>query len=422
MDNIIGSAIYYLCAAFFMRILLQVDLSNKKKLVLSLISFIIGFAVVIALCTITVEYSILNLSPIVILLPLYITFWFISAHRGLKLLFVLLTASILMLLPMLLGVAVSCVINNEMVMTVASLMVIAGTIVLLIKFFRPQFIFILQYVDSKGYWLSICVIPILYNISVYMIGLYNMKSAHGFPLFFQVLLMGITLSAYILIVLTFVQIKKRMETEYSRNLTEIQIEAAIENIERLQEAQNQTAIYRHDMRHHIQMINSYLNNGECDKISTYMKGLENELDELTLTEYCKNHILNLILSIYAKKAIEAGAKFIVTANIPETIDISEKDICVILSNALENAVNAVKKVEMDNERIISFECKIKNNKLVFIIKNTYSGAIEFDHGLPKSNKINHGFGTQSIAAIATRNGGLYSFEADENLFYFKLII
>ncbi|MEG1158295.1 MAG: hypothetical protein RSD64_02910 [Christensenellaceae bacterium] len=305
-----------------MCILLKIDLSDKKKLLLSIVIFAIGFVGILLLCMWTGIDAVLGLMPVVILIPLYLTFWFISVYKGLKLLFVLLTSSVLMFLPGLLGVAVSEMIDNEIVMSIASILVIIGTIALLIKFFRPKFLFILQTVDAKGYWLAICLIPTLYNAAVYLLGLYN-QMGNATPLFFQLILMGMVMAAYLLIILTFTQIKKRTEMERIQDLTDMQIKTAYETIEQMQELQNQATIYQHDLKHHIQMIHSYLNNQKQDKLKNYLKEIEDEAEETVFMHYCKNQVIDLILCMYANKAKKAGVQFEIAAEIPEEILVRE---------------------------------------------------------------------------------------------------
>ncbi|MEF9989200.1 MAG: GHKL domain-containing protein [Christensenellaceae bacterium] len=404
-----------------MCILLKIDLSDKKKLLLSIVIFAIGFVGILLLCMWTGIDAVLGLMPVVILIPLYLTFWFISVYKGLKLLFVLLTSSVLMFLPGLLGVAVSEMIDNEIVMSIASILVIIGTIALLIKFFRPKFLFILQTVDAKGYWLAICLIPILYNAAVYLLGLYN-QMGNATPLFFQLILMGMVMAAYLLIILTFTQIKKRTEMERIQDLTDMQIKTAYETIEQMQELQNQATIYQHDLKHHIQMIHSYLNNQKQDKLKNYLKEIEDEAEETVFMHYCKNQVIDLILCMYANKAKKAGVQFEIAAEIPEEILVREKDICVVLSNAFENALKATENIEEEDRKKISFCCKTKNNRLTFLIENAYDGEIKFEDGLPKASSAGHGLGTQSIAAITKKYNGLCSFEAKDGIFYLKLVI
>ncbi|MEG0914997.1 MAG: hypothetical protein RSG57_04515, partial [Christensenellaceae bacterium] len=63
-----------------MCILLKIDLSDKKKLLLSIVIFAIGFVGILLLCMWTGIDAVLGLMPVVILIPLYLTFWFISVY------------------------------------------------------------------------------------------------------------------------------------------------------------------------------------------------------------------------------------------------------------------------------------------------------------------------------------------------------
>ncbi|MEG0785427.1 MAG: ATP-binding protein, partial [Christensenella sp.] len=172
--------------------------------------------------------------------------------------------------------------------------------------------------------------------------------------------------------------------------------------------------------HHIQIIHSYVTGKNYAELEHYLQEISNELNTVVIVNYCQNQTVNLVISAYAQKAEEAGIKFTVTADIPRHINIKENDICVVLSNALENALNAASNATAEKE--IVFRCKTKNNRLTFMIENPYDGDIEFDNGLPINNRAHHGFGTQSITAITKKYNGLYSFEAKDGMFYFKLVI
>ncbi len=421
MDHMIGGSIYYFSAAVFMSLLLQTDWSNKKKLACSIFAFFGGFALILALCATSEGFeAVLSLYPLVVLAPLYLVFWFVSVHKGLKLLFTLLTASVLMMLPMLLGVVSAEFLDNELLMTIVALLSLAAILVLLIRYFRPPFLYILQAVDSKAYWLSICTIPLFYNAALYVIGLYNMKAETSVPVLFQLFLMLLTLAAYLLIMLTFTQIRRRSESERERDITRLQIHAAQENIQQMQTAQKQAAIYRHDFKHHIQVLHGYLRQKEYDQLDHYLSRICSELDAAVLTRYCKNSTVNLVLSAYAEKFAELGATFDVAADIPDHLHVEEQDLCVVLSNALANALHAAQKI--GGKAAVSLTCKVKNNRLAISVENPYQGVVLFRDGLPVSSESGHGYGTQSIAAIAQKYSGVYTFTAQPNVFTFKIVL
>jgi hypothetical protein len=64
----------------------------------------------------------------------------------------------------------------------------------------------------------------------------------------------------------------------------------------------------------------------------------------------------------------------------------------------------------------------KNDKLFIQITNSYEGALEFIDDMPVTTKENHGLGTKSIAAVAQKYNGLYSFSADDTMFQSVVIL
>lgn len=92
------------------------------------------------------------------------------------------------------------------------------------------------------------------------------------------------------------------------------------------------------------------------------------------------------------------------------------DICALFGNAVENAIEAVSKLECPEERCISFQVRESRRMLVVIIDNCFSGPLEFEDGLPKTTKGEagwHGYGLKSIRRVAEKYGGQATVLADE---------
>ena len=98
------------------------------------------------------------------------------------------------------------------------------------------------------------------------------------------------------------------------------------------------------------------------------------------------------------------------------------DLCVIFANAIENATNACKKIPSIEDRTLSIICKTRNEKLLIQIANSYAGEIRFVDDMPVRTMENHGLGTKSIAAVAQKYGGIYSFTAHDNVFHTCIIL
>ena len=98
------------------------------------------------------------------------------------------------------------------------------------------------------------------------------------------------------------------------------------------------------------------------------------------------------------------------------------DICLIFSNAIENAINALTVINYISNRKLSIVCKSKVNKLHIEIINTFEGSVDFINEIPISTSENHGLGAKSIASITEKYGGVYSFSAENGIFKTRIII
>lgn len=107
---------------------------------------------------------------------------------------------------------------------------------------------------------------------------------------------------------------------------------------------------------------------------------------------------------------------------PHCVGISETKLCSVISNALENAIQAASKVEERQKRIVFLSCEASNERLLLYVKNTYTGMIDFKDGLPRTKEAGHGLGTKSIADVVDQCKGLYEFETDDHYFYLRVVL
>jgi sensor histidine kinase regulating citrate/malate metabolism len=130
----------------------------------------------------------------------------------------------------------------------------------------------------------------------------------------------------------------------------------------------------------------------------------------------------LILYSYITKAKDAGIKVETQIDLPKKNAVADMDLCVIFANAIENAVNACKRVSNSNGRTIKIFCAPKNDKLFIQITNDFEGTVLFLDEMPVSIEKNHGLGTKSIAAVAQAYAGIYSFTAQAGVFTTSVIL
>lgn len=156
----------------------------------------------------------------------------------------------------------------------------------------------------------------------------------------------------------------------------------------------------HDTTHYMKAIRILLDDGHADKALALISELDTKLDTTILTRYSKNDILNAILT--EKSDLAQSKNIQISIDVLPDITFAElpsADIISILSNLLDNAIEAC--LARDNSRVVQLTItkKNENNFYVIIVKNTYDKAPVLRDGQFVSTKTDtklHGIGTKSI--------------------------
>jgi two-component system sensor histidine kinase AgrC len=228
-------------------------------------------------------------------------------------------------------------------------------------------------------------------------------------------------SAFYLVfaLLYYAEIQKQASIQREHDMLNAQFMQAQAEFVSLRQMQQNAASYRHDMRHHIALLQNLASEGHIEEIEEYLRAAQSDIDAITPMFFCKNETVNLILSSFASKAKQSEVLFIAEATLPESLIFSDTELCSLLSNALENAIHACEKIFDSNERYIKVRMYSKNNKLCIDIRNRYQTEPIFRQGLPVSNEDGHGFGTKSMVHIVEKHGGVCRFSVKDGWFIFQ---
>ena len=217
--------------------------------------------------------------------------------------------------------------------------------------------------------------------------------------------------------------RQRIQMEQLQTSLNLQVTQAMREIEALRLSQQRASTYRHDLRHHMQFLAGCIENGRTEQALGYIRSVCSEIEAGKVTAYCENEAANLIFSAFADRAAKAGVQFTVQAGISQALAVSESDLCVLLSNALENALHAaVRCREAGHEAFIETSGHEKNHKLFLQITNSCLPDVQFREGVPVTDQPGHGLGVRSICAISERYGGLTSFAAKDGQFTLRIML
>lgn len=267
------------------------------------------------------------------------------------------------------------------------------------------------------------VIPALYYVFDYVTMVYTRLLTSGSPVVVE--FMPFVCCAAYLVFLAYhsAEEEKQIQLQQAQNALDIQLKQSVQEIGRLRESQAMARQYRHDLRHHLQYVAACMENGQEEEGKKYISEICREIETQKVQNYCENEAANLILSSFVMRSKKEGIRMDVSGTLPSFLLIPDTDLCIILSNALENAINACRPIAENGEDCsIDVEFHEKEGRLFLQVTNPYRNEVRFENGIPVSNRSGHGIGVQSICTIVQRHNGIYSFQAKEGEFVIRLIL
>ena len=202
---------------------------------------------------------------------------------------------------------------------------------------------------------------------------------------------------------------------------EIELQSAKDQIKQLRDNEKLTAIYRHDLIHHMNFLSNCINNNNSPKALDYIHEVVGAIENIKVVRYLNDEDINLLLTYYVKKAKDENIAIeIETASI-DLEKYNTTDLCRLLSNALTNAINACNKMNKSNA-FIKLRVFQSNFNIGLEILNSYSIPPIFSKNIPISNEVNHGYGVASIIDVVNKYDGSYYFSAIDGVFTLRVII
>lgn len=240
--------------------------------------------------------------------------------------------------------------------------------------------------------------------------------------------MGFTLciSYFAFLFAYFHEYEKKQESRQYGKLMEMQLSSIKKEITQVEQSKQKLAILRHDMRHHLDIILAQLQMNNVEKAVGYIKEISDAYDDTVITVYCKNQMLNSVISIYHTRFAENGIAFHCNISIDQSLPCPDAVICTILSNALENSIHALKHIDAQGTdgkgKWARLTMSQKGTHLLLHIENPVLKIPKFIDGIPISDKKGHGIGVKSIVYYVEQLNGQCLFSVSNHLFILRIII
>lgn len=290
-------------------------------------------------------------------------------------------------------------------------------IVFFYKFLRPL------YLEVSENWGKF-ILPLLGIFSFYIYLLLSKGDAYvsmAHNLFYYCFLTAITLLVYVAIIGTIFSTKKKQllrEENQRRKANEILL---LSELDAYHEFVNIAKENRHDMRHHNAILAEYVASKDLESAKEYLKEYSKSIESAAMTEFCKNPLANAVLKVYAKRISDLGIEFVYETQALGKLPFTLIETSTVLSNILENALEATEKCQLE-KKFIKLHSSIKDNKLILEVENSSDTNGEFMNGIPISTKEGGGTGLKSIKTVINNYNGLLDLKSTDGVFVLRLVV
>lgn len=181
--------------------------------------------------------------------------------------------------------------------------------------------------------------------------------------------------------------------------------------------------WRHDYRNHIQAMKSFAAVGDLDAIRRYLDELDTDLSTVDTVVKTGNRMTDAILNSKISLAMSKNIPVSADANIPVALTTPELDLCVIIGNLFDNAIEASLALP-EEKRMIRIYMDMKNTQLYLSFTNlTATKKQRIEGGRFRSTKgKGHGFGLASIDEIVGRHSGYISRNSEDGAFTTEILL
>ena len=181
--------------------------------------------------------------------------------------------------------------------------------------------------------------------------------------------------------------------------------------------------WRHDFRNHLQLLKSYAQKGDLDAVRAYLAELEQDLSRVDPAVKTGNTMADAILNSKISLARSKGVPVRADARIPVKLSISDLDLCVILGNLFDNAIEASVKLP-ESQRLIRLYMDMKGSQLYISFTNFAPGGKLTQAGgrFSTTKGSGHGFGLLRIDSVVKRLGGYLRRASEEGAFTTEILL
>ncbi len=271
-----------------------------------------------------------------------------------------------------------------------------------------------------GYWISVYIITMLeYFCGIFINDLLTFNNLLSpTALLMQVALLGMIIAGYA----AFLRVCQNYQRTIRQTLTEQQLNMQKSHFIESQSTFENLRALQHEFKNHIFYMDFLLEKKDYKKLDEYFAGYRNKQEAFRDME-SGNTIVNAVLNQKLRTAQQKNIKIVIdSASLPEKTSFEDMDLCAVVSNLLDNAIEAC---EGQSAPRIFVTMKMVKNHLHILVKNTIEeDVLKLNPALhtTKDNKAMHGLGLRIIRSISEKYNGILNFSVENSFFITALTL
>lgn len=278
------------------------------------------------------------------------------------------------------------------------------------------------------FWTILLVKPImLAYFTLWMDGIANGSIKENIPAsLYRLTFCILSLLSIVIILSLYQRIKESKEDEFAKQALKSQTEDIRRHMGQIEEMYEKIRAMRHDMGNHMAVIEGLVDNDDKDSLHEYIGQWKKHYNEAATPVKTGNPIIDVAISEFAARFQEAGIPFEQSFRYPEQLQIDPFDLCIVVTNALQNAYEASLNTK---QPLVSLTSVIHDQAFIMSLKNHVDRKADIDpeEEMPVSSKTEdgHGYGLKNIRTIAGKYKGDFEIrqesEADGYIFVLNVM-
>lgn len=274
-----------------------------------------------------------------------------------------------------------------------------------------------------SYWLAIVFVPVA-TIYIFLFTSMLFNQSNENHLWLILLNNIIILLINLLVFYMYSKISKLVTVEGEKNLISQQNKYFEAQLFLMQDSQELTKSIRHDMRNHLTSIKSLIESKKYQEADNYIESTIGQLQKKAEISQTGNFLLDSLINYKLYNIKKWNIQLQYTPVIPKDLPIDGFDLTAILGNLLDNALEALEKIN-GKEKKLTINLSYEKGCFLIKIQNSCNGDLQIEDGLPvtqKSNSHYHGIGLKNVQALVSKYHGSLDISCNNGIFSVAIML